>query len=445
MRPTASGFWDDLTQYLRDFQSGLSGLEESGLPPLGEGSVWWRREGQLHLSADEYRDYRRLVHRACEVVAPDGDLSKSAIDSALQDAIFKVADLSGTRAASVERRIKQALDEFMSFVGTPAQEYECWVEVEGLRTDTLPTTFGVTRLVLLGDRHIEHLAGLVRTKHTADKGGKLSTLDKWMGEDIRGRPVAILRVAARDEKAAVTLAMRELSITLECLNFFAGVIPYNRHRRRLDGARMPTCLRIGEAKTAIALRMAVAENGSFWHRPEATKLGTFSLDRLRELPTPVADAVKRVEALLVQVDRNPVEELLLRAARWVGRAADAGSVEDQFLFAMIALECVVLPTGSRHARQQLSSRIASMLVEDGDDLSPLQEEIRRLYGIRSELVHDGSREVPETEGEWLYWVALQITMRSLLATEVEEALTLGEMDAFWRTGLRARQETSAGV
>ena len=45
------------------------------------------------------------------------------------------------------------------------------------------------------------------------------------GARIDGRPVAIHHVKARDNKAALVLAKREVLVTLECLNFFADLVP----------------------------------------------------------------------------------------------------------------------------------------------------------------------------------------------------------------------------
>ena len=98
----------------------------------------------------------------------------------------------------------------------------------------------------------------------------------------------------------MSLAARQLIITLECLNFFGDVIPYNRHRPRIGSAPVPSSLRIGESGPAIALQMAVATDGSFWQSRHATKAGTFSLERIRELTGSAGEAVKRVETLLSQ-------------------------------------------------------------------------------------------------------------------------------------------------
>ena len=358
-------------------------------------------------------------------LAPRGDMSEAVIDSALQKAIFAVVDSPGTRAADVEVRIGQAVNECRSFIEKPPQEYECWLEVGGLATASLPAEFGATRFVLLGDQDIERLADRDRTEHTVDQAQKLDLIELM---DLRGRPVAIQRVHARDAKAAVSLATRKLSSTLECLNFFADVISYNRHPGGPDGARRPTVLRIGESGPAIALQMALAADGSFWENRQVTKLGTFSLERVRDLTSLAGEAVKRVEALLAHEVRNPGEELLLRAVRWVGRATAAESPEDQVLFSEIALECLTRPGMDRHSKQDLVSQTAAILNRDHSDGGSIEDEISRLYGIRSELVHDGSREILDSDSAEMYEIALAVTLGILVSPEVKQVETLGALD-----------------
>ena len=368
-------FWEVLAQYLRDFLADLSSADDG--PLLGEGRFWWRAsKGWVQLSAAEYSEYREFLSRASQALAPDGDLSESALDAALQAALLDVADPAGTGAPDAERRIREAVENFRAIVEGPAQEYECWLEVDGLRTETLPAEFARTQFRLLGDQTVAHLTDIVRTKHTVDSPGKLDSIER-MRDDIAGRPIAIQRVTARDDKAAMSLATRNVRTAIECLNFFADLLPYNRHRLRVDEVRAASTLRVGEARTPVELRMTVAADGSFWHSPRATKPGTFSFERLRELTGPAGEAVSRVEALLLKEDRSEVDELLLRTTRWMGRAADADSAEDQFLFSMIALECAVLPTQTRNKGKEISVRIANMLTEDAPARRNLRKEIER--------------------------------------------------------------------
>ncbi len=354
-------------------------------------------------------------------------MSEAIIDSALQKAIFDVVDGASTRPADTEVRIGRAVEECRSFIEKPPQEYECWLEVAGLATASLPAEFSSTRFVLLGDQDIERLAERVRTKHTVGQEQKLILIESMAG-DLRGRPVAIQRVHARDAKAAVSLATRRLNITLECLNFFADVISYNRHATGPDGEQRPTVLRVGDSGPAITLQMALAADGSFSENRQATRLGTFSLERVHDLTGLAGEAAKRVEELLALEVRNPVEELLLRAARWVGRATAAESPEDQVLFSEIALECLTRPGMDRHTKQELVSQTVAILGRSYGDVGSLEDEIARLYGIRNELVHDGSRDIVESDSTEMYEIALGVTLGVLVSGEIKQVKTLSDLD-----------------
>ena len=246
-------------------------------------------------------------------------------------------------------------------------------------------------------------------------------INRLAGE-IRRSPVAIQRVNARDDKAALLLAEREVQITIECLNFFADVVPYNRARLRI--AR-------GRPRSGNTLQMALSDEGSFLYSPQATIPWEFSLDRLRELEGAIGEALERVEELQAEGDRSKVEELLLRAVRWVGRAVTANRTEDKLLFAAIALDCITRPKPRHDVRQQLSSRVAHVLSGGGEDQERLETEIRRLYDIRSTLVHDGSLEVTEDDRAAMQTVALRTVVWALTSSDFGSATTLEELEAYF--------------
>ena len=428
-----NSFWGDFEEYLRSFYADLSPSTDSG--NLRGISFWWRAsEGSLHLTSDESRRYHQLLQTCGKQLAPDADISEAAFDSALKEAIFTVADVTRSRTGDVEVRIREAIDGFRSFVTGPRRGYECWVEVEGLDHDSLPASFGDTRFVVLGDAEIDALEALVEEKHTVDKTGKMEHINRLAGE-IRGSPIAIQRVNARDDKAALLLAEREVQITIECLNFFADVVPYNRARLRI--AR-------GKRSEGNTLQMALADEGSFLYSPQATIPWEFSLDRLRELEGAIGEALERVEELRAKPHRSEVEELrakphrsevdelLLRAVRWVGRAVTANRTEDKLLFAAIALDCIARPKRRHDVRQRLASRAAHVLSGGGEDQERLETEIGRLYDIRSALVHDGSLEVTEDDRAAMQTVALRTVVWALTSSDFGSATTLDELEAYFK-------------
>ena len=378
----------------------------------------WSRpaEGTLFLNPDEANSHAAMLSKACIALAPGADLSKSAIRSALQGAVFTVVDLPESRSRDLNARVKQAMNEFQLLIATPRQEFECWIEVAGLDPESLPAEFGLTRFAVIGESDISGLADIIRMKHTVDRAGKLVSVGRMAGE-LLGRPVAIQRVVARDQNAAIPLAIRDVGIALDCLNFFADMIPYNRARLWIPD---------GQTQLGSSLRFSIASDGSFQHSPKARFEWKYSLSKLRELTDVAAASLSRVEALLRQTSRNSVEELLLQGARWVGRAAAAESTEDGFLYSMIALECVALPEKGSNISQRLARRISRILGIECEHENEFKRRIGKLYELRSDLVHDGSLEIADSDRDYLQWAALETVAQIVSSSAIAQMCSLDD-------------------
>ena len=198
-----------------------------------------------------------------------------------------------------------------------------------------------------------------------------------MAGEFEGRAIAIQRVIARDAQAAASLALRDVQITLECLNCFAAVIPYNHARLQVSQ---------GHVESGASLRLALADEGSIWLAPEASIPWKYSLEALWQLHDLAGAAMNRVDSLLTKGDRTAVDDLLLRAVRCVGRAAAANRTEDKFLYAGIAIDCVVRPVEISPIKKHITERTARVQ----QDFSAT-EEMERLYEIRKGIIVNFSR------------------------------------------------------
>ena len=87
------------------------------------------------------------------------------------------------------------------------------------------------------------------------------------------------------------------------------------------------------------------------------------------------------------------------------------------------------PGMDRHTKQDLVSQTAAILDRSHSDGGSIEDEITRLYGIRSELVHDGSREILDSDSAEMYEIALAVTLGVLVSPEVKQVETLGALDA----------------
>ena len=80
---------------------------------------------------------------------------------------------------------------------------------------------------------------------------KLASIDR-SSDSFANCSCAVVNVKARDKKAALTLAEREVRATVECINFFSDLIPYNYGS-----------LSLGErGLRGSALRLSIAKGGS---------------------------------------------------------------------------------------------------------------------------------------------------------------------------------------
>ncbi len=403
-------FWSEFRDFLGLFLENLTPLER--LSDDHTASVWWR-EGQSGLPFDreETERYRRLLRRGRQLLAPHDELSRANIDRVLKDTMFILAQAKRSGADDLHLQISRALAEARRDLEGELQAFECWVEVEGFDGASLPARFGATDFVALDSEHIARLHMFRRSNQTKDLDPVKWTLPAWSGT-IDGRIVAIRRVQARNQKAAIALAVREVAATLECLNCFAETIPYN-------GARLQVAYRQPGRQSSV--RVSFADDGSVLLKPAAPVPWEYSMSRLGELTGIAGEAALRLDDLLKRDELSEVENLLLRGARWVGRAAAAHTTEDGIMYSATAVDCMMKPV--ERPTRTLIERAAHLL---RDFVEP--DDVRQLWKVRNELVHDGSLEVSETDRRELHAIALNLLARLLTCREVSAIKTLAGLD-----------------
>ena len=344
------------------------------------GASWFRAaEGILTLPSSEYREYKRVLTRLDKQLAPDDDLSRAAIESALLDAVFATVDIPQSRNSDAQIRMDEAVAAIQELANRKLETYECWLKVGGLDKRSLPSAFGRIRFVAFTNYQRRQL----RKRFKAKQRPFLAASE----ERLLGSNVAIVKCEARDVKAAPALAERALQATIECLNFFSDLLDYNHGWLFLPGEGEPT----------LKTRIAVDGNGAFVNESHATgPIGGYAIARLRS-QTGIKRAVKRVSALL-QGESTAVDALLLRAVRWAGRATVAPVREEGFILNTIALECIVLPSVNQgELSHRFSQRIGRMLSRTVRDRREFQRMATRLYNVRSEVIHSGAYRVSEDD------------------------------------------------
>ncbi len=409
---TENPFWAEFRQFLGEFLESLSPVE--GLSDERAAMFWWREgTGSLSFDQEESRRYRALLRNAQRAVAPQDDLSRATIDRALQDAMFSVAVARRQAAGDAAELIEPALRFTKEILEGRPKEFVCWIEVHGFDASALPSHYGGTAFEPFGQSHLDRLEAIDQATNAPIPQASARHM---LGPELsfEGRVIAVQQVYARDSKAAIALAAREVAATLDCLNCFVEDISYNRAVLRVAN---------GQRTAGAAIRFAYSEAGSFRNSPKGDIPWEYSMKHLWELDGTAGHAMRQLDELLRHDRRTEVEELLVRAARWVGRASAADTAEDCFLYSWIGIDCMMKPVSRKD--KTLLGRIKWML-SDFSDVG----EVGSLWRLRNALVHDGRLEIPEFDKRMLQTVALNLLVRLLVNAAVKSIETLADLDRY---------------
>ena len=315
-------------------------------------------------------------------------------------------------------RLDTAVDKIATLASLSVEDYDCLVEVCGLDTASLPTRFGSIQFVFFNRYQLRKLRraalpaghrGAERRRFVHDTTDRLS--DHCFG---------IARVRARDAQAAPALATRRVRGTMDSLNFFTDMVPYNHGWTFLPGDRE-------RRSTTTAV---INPDGSLSCNMSRTHpIGLFSIAKLRRVQ-PLRFTVMRVSGLL-RMQRNPVEELLLTSVQTAGRATITRRSEDSFLLYAIALESLILPLAGQELTHRLSQRVARLVAKDTDTRMECTKEVKRLYGVRSRIVHSGSQEIDARDLDAMRIYAKQVVLKMLGNTSVKKCKTIQALDEWF--------------
>ena len=383
-----------------------------------KGSSWFREdEGILTLPSSEYGEYKRVLARLDKQLAPDNDLSRAAIESALLDAVFTTVDIPKNRDSDAHIRMEEAVTAIQELANRKVETYECWLEVSGLDKRSLPSAFGRIRFVAFTDYQRRQL----RRRFKAKQRPFLAASERR----LLGSNVAIVKCEARDVKAAPALAERELQATIECLNFFSDLLDYNHGWLYLPGGGGPT----------LKTRIAVDRKGAFVNESRAIgPIGGYGITRLRS-QVGINRAVRQVSALL-QGGSTAVDALLLRAVRWAGRATVAPVREEGFILNMIALECVVLPgVNQGELSHRFSQRIGRIMSRTVPGRREFQRMATKLYNVRSEIIHRGVYRVSEDDAHNMRLLTKHVILMLLADSSVVHFVKEKELNDWYEDSM----------
>jgi hypothetical protein len=139
-------------------------------------------------------------------------------------------------------------------------------------------------------------------------------------------------------------------------------------------------------------------------------------------------AFKKASELLVGPEGH-LSDRLLGAIKWAGKASATEKREDSFIFYAIALESLLL--GQHHHDQltyKLRLRAAHLLGLKASARARIRDRVKRLYDLRSTIVHSGRTKVPRADLDELRIFAQSCIIRLLSDHTFTKCLTDDQLE-----------------
>lgn len=119
---------------------------------------------------------------------------------------------------------------------------------------------------------------------------------------------------------------------------------------------------------------------------------------------------------------NKFQKRIMLAVEWIGQSMADPSPQSAFIKAAIALEIIftynegdiIIPS----IMNQISESIALILGSSVDERLKLESSVKKLYGLRSKIVHSGNKDISQAEYKTLLEIARSVIIKILTSDKL---------------------------
>ena len=301
-----------------------------------------------------------------------------------------------------ERQLGEALGTAEQSLRAAPKEWSVVVRVKGFLPRVLPFTFGMISFdegtPAKGAELAKAIVDIERTAEAQATWGAPHTIEdenrtrakarSELADAFTGGAVASLVVSACDKKAAERIGLAHVRETIDIINFFSRFLDvYERQGRAY-------CAPEGPREADVWIVRPVAGTGMTWRSPSPNDPPVLEFDLKSDAAK--ACGAQRVHEMLCHresrsdLERSKLEDRIVTALSWAGRANVEVRPEQAFIFYTVALESLL---GKENPGPGVMARIPMRLTHllGGDRVrrKALHEDVKRLYNLRNAIVHAG--------------------------------------------------------
>lgn len=415
----------ELNRGFKEVKALIEGMNSSlgDQKPEADMPVYYRSradEGSLSFWGEDITRYRQCVDTLHAVVRGNAEeqWSIKAVEKLVDDALFVSFDIREKSPQTFESRLHTALEALKHALLAPFVTREFFFTVLGLDLRNTSAKVGKVKFISGTDEDIHRLCARVNQMVDAS-ASPANVRDEFKKDNqenffkfFKGGSMACVIGSAGDLEAARNIALNELQMTLDIINFYVLSV----HDAELNvRAYLP-----GDARSIQTLDVSFGEDKSF--NLQYSKRGpsiNFNFESLNGSRA-VQLGLSRLSTILFKELRSDLEEKILNAAKIAGKATASTRHEDAFLLYAIALESILVG-GSEKAdtTYKLSTRCAHLLGNNLENKKHIKKQVAELYGIRSAIVHRGDNDFTNVDLTVIRRYVQSVLVKLLTAKDFE--------------------------
>jgi hypothetical protein len=348
--------------------------------------------GDLILTDSDAKEYRQCVDAIYAQVAGKAEhISRSAVESFIQSAMLKAIDpIQAAVEKDFPKRLESALAALKEELKAKPSIWEIHFPVDGVLTDNLPLIFGRCHFYFGDPTEVSGLLERInRVIVSAVGDDSAQTVNQDVATRIRslvsGKTWLATLVEAVDGEAARRAARKRVRQTADILNFYANL-----------GGRAPSQVLLAEDPRPGILNTFLFSEDPPAFQPPSERVGPIAQFSFAA-PDLAQAGFERISNMLKSRAPSEFEDRVIRAFQWAGKASVEPRKEEAFLLFTISLESLLLERNDKSEITETLALRAAHLISAPSTRLMVYRDMKRLYGIRSKIVHSGSVDVGEDQ------------------------------------------------
>lgn len=332
-------------------------------------------------------DYTESVQGIFDAVSGKEIISRDSVERLVNDLILALAPVKRDNTVEFQIDLKDQIRSIKTALQSEPTEWEFYVPVIGFAPSELPFTVGTVEFYQAdasGTQEYWRRACELNPTYEGRRPDEylLADFPAQFGDRTIGR----VHVSALDLSAAQNRAMKAMRRTLDCINFFADKDKGLALHVKGDveqGQRLDAAIQLSQPATATG---------------RATRIPPWRGLPIQQISR--RPGFGRISQLLAKKTLTTLEDRILKALQWAGRARVEPRNEESFLLFAVALETLLLKdSGSpTDLLYQIKLRTAHLVSKpDFASRKLTVKQIGQLYKTRSKIVHTGKFDVTDSE------------------------------------------------